>query len=158
MIGRRICTDYHTRCRWHWSRHILIKTFNTTNTAMTETASEIFGKCRAVKKPWVTADIHCIESMCRTKRTEEEQTWDRGRGKKVQSRKLRRVLGCRTVSRCYDTTYSSKKTCQLVKVLTNTKQGQTNTIHDKNGNCLTEAPRVRKRVDRIPRKTVQPHS
>ena len=33
---------------------------------------------------------------------------------------------------------NSKKAYQLVKTLTNTKQGQTKTIQDKEGNCLTE--------------------
>ena len=33
----------------------------------------------------------------------------------------------------------SKKAYQLLKVLTRRKQGQSNTIRDKNGNCLAEA-------------------
>ena len=52
---------------------------NTFNKAMTETASEILGKRRAVKRPWVTT------SMRRTKNTEEGETRDSRRGKKVQS-------------------------------------------------------------------------
>ena len=36
---------------------------DTFNTAVTDTANEILGKCRPVKKPWVTTDICdlCVE-------------------------------------------------------------------------------------------------
>ena len=40
---------------------------------------------------------------------------------------------------------NSKKTYQLVKTLTSTKQGQTNTIQDKNENCPTETLDILKR-------------
>ncbi|CAH3163089.1 unnamed protein product [Porites evermanni] len=52
----------------------------------------------------------------------------------------------------------SKKAYQLVKTLTSTKQGKTNTIQDKDGNCLTETNDILKQVDRILCEIVQPHS
>ena len=52
---------------------------NSFNKALTESASEILCKRRAVKRPWVTT------SMRRTKNTEEGETRDSRRGKKVQS-------------------------------------------------------------------------
>ena len=39
----------------------------------------------------------------------------------------------------------SKKTCQLVKELTNSKQGRTTTIQDKAKKCLTEVQDILKR-------------
>ena len=38
-----------------------------------------------------------------------------------------------------------KKAYQLVKTLTSTKQGKTNTIQDKDGNCLTKTNNILKR-------------
>ena len=45
----------------------MITTFNT---AVTETASEIFGKHRRKKKPWVTAEI--LDLCDKKERTEKE--------------------------------------------------------------------------------------
>ena len=45
----------------------MITTFNT---AVTEIASEILGKHRQKKKPWITAEIL---DLCNKKRTEKEQ-------------------------------------------------------------------------------------
>ena len=64
---------------------------------------------------------------------------------------------------CQDFEYNlrnnnSKKAYQLVKTLTSTKQGKTNTIPDKDGNCLTETNDILKEVDRILCGILQPHS
>ena len=108
----------------------LIKTFNT---VMTETASEIFGKCRAVKKPWVTADI---SSLCVERRELKNSRHETEEGAKKYRAGNQEESCIVAQSQDADIAYNSKKACQLVKVLTNTKQGQTNTIQDKNGNCL----------------------
>ena len=55
---------------------------NCFNKALTESASEILGKHRAVKRPWVTTSIL---DLCDERSTEERETRDSRRGKKVQS-------------------------------------------------------------------------
>ena len=97
------------------------------NVFMTETASEILGKTR-----------------------------DSRRGRKVPSRNqeikksIKKAKESWIDVQCQDIEdtvkkNNSKKAYQLVKTLTSTKQGQTNTIQDKNGNCPTETLDILKR-------------
>ena len=53
MIGRKFA-PLTIMSNEHTDIDLMITTFNT---AVTETASEIFGKHRQKKKPWVTAEI-----------------------------------------------------------------------------------------------------
>lgn len=108
----------------------LIKTFNTVKT---EIASEIFGKCRAVKNPWVSADI---SSVCVERRDPKNRRHETEEGAKKYRAGNQEESWIVVQSQYGDIVYNSKKACQLVKVLTNTIQGQTNTPQDKNGNCI----------------------
>ena len=99
-------------------------------------------------RAWVTADI---ESLWRAKDTEEEETWDSGKGQKkvrVINQEIKKITkkGKRESwidVHCQGTVDNikniSKKAYQLLKVFTRRKQGQANTIRDKNSNCLAEA-------------------
>ena len=97
------------------------------NVFMTETASEILGKTR-----------------------------DSRRGRKVPSRNqeikksIKKAKESWIDVQCQDIEdtvkkNNSKKAYQLLKTLTSTKQGQTTTTQDKNGNCPTETLDILKR-------------
>ena len=119
----------------------LIKTFNT---VMTVTANEIFGKCRAVKNPWVTADI---SSVCVERRELKNSRHGTEEGAKKYRTGNQEESWIVVQSQDGDIVYNSKKACQLVKVLTQYKDKPT-PYRTKTG-IACEAPHVRKRVDRI---------
>ena len=116
----------------------MITTFNT---AVTETASEILGKHRQKKKPWITADIfHLCDKRreLRKKRFEPEG-----------SEKYKEVNN--NIKRCMKKTQenwigeqcseieenlrknNSKRAYQLVKDLTTVKQRKATTVQDRSG-------------------------
>ena len=88
----------------------------TINTAVAETASEIRGKHRQKKKPWVTAEIL---DLC------------------DKRRELRKREQCSEIEENLRKN-NSKRAYQLVKDLATVKQGKATTVQDHSGKCLTE--------------------
>ena len=125
---------------------------NTFNTAVTETASEIFGKHRQKKKPWVTAEIL---DLCDRRRELRKK-----RLEPVGSEKYRVVNN--NIKRCMKKAKenwigeqcseieenlrknNSKTAYQLVKDLTTVKQGKATTVLDRSGKCLTQEREILK--------------
>ena len=129
---------------------------DTFNAAVTDTANEILGKHRPVKKPWVTAEIL---DLC--------DKWRELKKKKKKKNDAEGTTEYRTVNRqikngmkkanedwigeqCENIEDSlkennSKRAYHLVKDLTSTKQERTTTIQDKSGTCPTENEDVLKR-------------
>ena len=122
-------------------------TMNTTyNTAVTDAASEILGKERRRKKPWVTKDVIdlCDERRdLKKKRYEAEGAKEyREANRRVQKavKKAKEVwIGaqCEEIETCQNKN-NSIRAYQLVKDLISEKQGRSSTIQDKSGKCLTE--------------------
>ena len=121
----------------------------TYNTAVTEAASEILGKERRRKKPWVTKDVL---DLC-DERRDLKKKWYEAEGAKEYREANRRVqkavkkakedwIGaqCEEIETCLNKN-NSKRAYQLVKDLTSEKQGRSSTIQDKSGKCLTEEKR-----------------
>ena len=126
---------------------------NTFNTAVTNTASEILGKHRPVKKPWVTADLLDLcdkrRELKKKKKDAEGVRQYRAANQDVKKGMKKAKMNW-TEEQCQDIEDSmkknnSKKTYQLVKDLTSPKQGRTTTIQDKDGKCLTEEQDILKR-------------
>ena len=124
----------------------MITTFNT---AATETASEILGKHRRKKKPWITADILDLcdkRRELRKKRFELEgsekykevnndikrcmkkakQNWIGEQCSKIEEN-LRKI--------------NSKRAYQLLKDLATVKRGEITTVQDRSGKCLQKNER-----------------
>ena len=128
----------------------LINTFNTT---VTNTASEILGKHRPVKKPWVTADLLdlCDKRRELKKKNKDAEGLRQYRAANQEIKKGMKKAKMNWIEeQCQDIEdnmkkNNSKKTYQLVKDLTSTKQGRTTTIQDKDGKCLTEEQDILKR-------------
>lgn len=95
----------------------LIQTFST---VMTVTASKIFGKCRAVKKPWVTDDI---SSVCVGRKELKNSRHETEEGAKKYRAGNQEESWIVVESQDGGIVYNNNKACQLVKVLTNTIQG-----------------------------------
>ena len=116
----------------------LIDTFNTT---VTETANEILGKHRPVKQPWVTADIldKCDKrrELKNTKPAEHKAVKKEIKEMKKQAKEDWIEGKCRDIEDNLEKN-NSKKAYELVKDLTNSKQGHTTNIQDRNGHSLTE--------------------
>ena len=133
---------------------IVIETLiDTFNTAVTNTASEIFGKHRPVKKPWVTADLL---DLCDKRRELKKKKKDAEgvRQYRTATHEIKKGMKKAKMNwieeKCQDIEDSmkknkSKKTYQLMKDLASTKQGRTTTIQDKDGNCPTEEQDILKR-------------
>ena len=121
----------------------MITTFNT---AVTETASEILGKHRRKKKPWITAEILdlCDKSRELRKKIFEPEGSDRYKAvnnniKRCMKKAKENWIG----QQCSETEENlrknnSKRVYQLEKDLTTVKQGKAITVHDSSGKCLTE--------------------
>ena len=119
----------------------MITTFNT---AVTETASEILGKHRQKKKPWVTAEIL---DMCDKRRELRKKKFEPERSEKYKA--VNNIKRCMKKAKqnwigeqCSDTgenlrKNNSKRAYQLVKGLTPVKQGKATTVEDSSGKCLT---------------------
>ena len=124
---------------------------NTFNIAVTNTASEILGKHRPVKKPWVTADLL---DLCDKRRELKKKDAEGVRQYRAANQEIKKGMKKAKMNwieeQCEDIEDSMKKnnikkTYQLVKDLTSTKQGRATTIQDKDGNCLTEEQDILKR-------------
>ena len=127
---------------------------DTFNAAVTDTANEILGKHRPVKKPWVIAEIL---DLCDKRRelkkknkndaegTTEYRTVNR-QTKKGMKRAKEDLIGelCENIEDSLKKN-NSKGAYHLVNNLTSTKQERTTTIQDKSGTCLTENEDVLKR-------------
>ena len=101
---------------------------------MTNTASEILGKHRPLKKPWVTADLLdlCDKRRELKKKDAEGVRQYRAANQEIKKGMQKAKINC-IEEQCQDIKDSmkknnSKKTYQLVKDLTSTKQGRTTTI------------------------------
>ena len=128
---------------------------DTFNTAVTDTANEILGKYRPVKKPPVTTDIL---DLCAKRRnlknkgtTKIEIEWHSTKQltnkiKKGMKKAKENWIGeqCQNIDDCLKKN-NSKKAYKLVQDLTGTKQERTITIQDESGTCLTENEDILKR-------------
>ena len=121
----------------------------TYNTAVTDAASEIFGKERRRKKPWVTKDVLDLSDERRDlkkKRYEAERAKEyREASRRVQKAVMKAKKGwigaqCEEIETCLNKN-NSKKAYQMVRDLTSEKQGRSSTIH-KSGKYLTEEQEV----------------
>ena len=121
----------------------LITTFNK---AVIDTAGEILGKHRGIKKPWVTADIL---DLCDVRRKLKSKRGDHEGAKKYNEinnrikKSIKKAKESWLEDQCKEVEKSlnrndSKRAYQLVKDLTTEKQGRSNTIQDKAGKSLTE--------------------
>ena len=125
---------------------------NTFNTAVTNTASEILGTHRPVKKPCVTADLLdlCDKRRELMKKKDAEVIRQYRAVNQEIKKGMKKAKMDWIEEQCQDIEdnmkkNNSKKTYQLVKDLTSTKQGRTTTIQDKDRNCLTEEQDILKR-------------
>ena len=109
---------------------------DTFNTAVTNTASEILGKHRPVKKPWVTADLL---DLCDKRRELKKKKKDAEgvRQYRAANQEIKKGMNKAKINwideQCQDIEDSMKKNnsnkaYQLVKDLISTKQGRTTTI------------------------------
>ena len=120
---------------------------NSFNKALTESAGEIVGKRRAVKRPWVTTSILDLCDERRALKKERHETAEGARKYRAINQEIKKSIKKAKESwidaQCQDIEdhirkNDTKKAYQLVKTLTSTKQGKTITIQDKDGNCPTE--------------------
>ena len=122
----------------------------TYNTAVTDAASEILGKERRRKKPWVTKDVLYL---CDERRDLKKKRYE-AEGAKAYREANRRIqkavkkakedwIGaqCDEIETCLNKN-NSKRAYQLVKDLTSEKQGKSSSIQDKSGKCLTEEKEI----------------
>ena len=122
----------------------------TYNTAVTDAVSEILGKERRRKKPWVTKDVL---DLCDERRDFKKKRYE-AEGAKEYREANRRVqkavkkakedwIGaqCDEIETCLNKN-NSKRAYQLVKDLTSEKQGRSSTIQDKSGKYLTEEKEI----------------
>ena len=121
----------------------------TYNTAVTDAASEILGKERRRKMPWVAKDVL---DLCDERRILKKKRY-KAEGAKEYREANRRIqkavkkakedwIGaqCEEIETCLNK-YNSKK-AYLVKDLTSEKQGRSSTIQDKSGKCLTKEKEI----------------
>ena len=127
---------------------------NTFNTAVTNAASEILGKQRPVKKPRVTADLLDLCDKRRELKKKKKKDAEGVRLYRAPNQEIKKGMKkakmnwieeqCQVIADSMKKN-NTKKTYQLVKDLTNTKQGRITTIQDKDGKCLTEEQDILKR-------------
>ena len=122
----------------------------TYNTVVTDLASEILGKERRRKKPWVTKDVLDLYD----ERRDLKKKWCVGEGEKEYKEANGRIQKAVKKARedwmigakCEEIETSrnennSQRTYHLVKDLTSEKQGRSSTMQEKSGKCLTEKMR-----------------
>ena len=121
----------------------MITTFNT---AVTETSSEILGKHRQKKKPWITAEILDLcdkRRELKKKRVEPEGSMKYKEMNNDIKRCMKKAKENWIGEQCSEIEENprknnSKRAYQLVKDLTTVKQGKATTVQDRSGKCLTE--------------------
>ena len=118
----------------------------TLNTAVTETASEILGKHRQKRKPWVTAEIL---DLCDKRRELRKKRFE-PEGSEKYKELNNNIKRCTKKAKenwireqCSEIEENlrknnSERAYRLVKDLTTVKQGETTTVQDRSGKCLTE--------------------
>ena len=116
---------------------------------MTDAASEILGKERRRKKPWVTKDVL---DLCDERRELKKKRYEAEGAKeyKEANRRVQKAVKkakkdwvgaqCEEIETCLNKN-SSKRAYQQVKDLTSETQGRSSAIKDKSGKCLTEEKR-----------------
>ena len=117
---------------------------------MTETASEILGKHRQKKKPWITADILDLCNKRRELRKNRFEPEGSEKYKEVNNnikRCMKKAKENRTGEQCNEIEKNlrknnSKRAHQLVKDLTTVKQEKMTTVQDLSGKCLTEERQI----------------
>ena len=121
----------------------------TYNTAVTDAASEILGKERRRKKPWVTKGVL---DLCDERRDLKKKRYEAEGAKEYReaNRRIQKAVKkakedwigaqCEEIETCLNKN-NSKRAYQLVKDLASEKQGRSSTIQDKSGKCLTEEKR-----------------
>ena len=122
----------------------------TFNTAVTETASEILGKHRQKKKPWITAEILDLCDKKRELRKKRFEPEGAGKYKEVNNnikRCMKKAKENWITEHCSEIEEhlrknNSKRAYQLVKDLTTVKQGKATTVQDGSGKCLTEERQI----------------
>ena len=126
---------------------------NTFNTEVTDTANEILGKHRTVKKPWVTNDVL---DLCDKRRElqKKKNVTEAAKEYRVINQEVKKAMKkakenwideqCQSIEDNLKKN-NSKKVYQLVKDLTSTKKVRTSTIQDKDGKSLTEDQEILKR-------------
>ena len=119
------------------------------NTAVTETASEILGKHRQKKKPWITAEILDLCDKRRELRKKRFEPEGAAKYKEVNNN-MKRAKENWIGEQCSEIEENlrknnNKRVYQLVKDLTTVKQGKATTVQDRSGKCLTEE----RQMDRI---------
>ena len=117
---------------------------------MTDAASELLGKERRRKKPWITRDVLDICDERRNlnkKRYEAEGAKEyRAANKRIQ-KAVKKAYGdwigvqCEEIETCLNKNHS-KRAHQLVKDLTSEKQGRSPTIQNRSGKCHTEEKEI----------------
>ena len=122
----------------------------TYDTAVTDAASEILGKERHRKKPWVTKDVL---DLCDERRDLKKKRYEAEGAKEYReaNRRIQKAVEkakadwigaqCEEIETCLNKN-NSKRAYQLVKDLTSQKQGRSSTIQDKTGKCLTEEKEI----------------
>ena len=117
---------------------------------MTETASEILGKHRQKKKPWITAEILDLCNKRRELRKKRFEPEGSEKYKEVNNnieRCMKKAKENWIGEQCSETEENlrknhSKRAYQVVKDLTTVKQGKANTVQDRSGKCLTEERQI----------------
>ena len=116
----------------------------------TNAASEILGKERRRKKPWVTKDVL---DLCDERRDLKKKRYEAEGAKEYReaNRRIQKAVKkakedwigaqCEEIETCLNKN-NSKRAYQLVKDLTSEKQGRSSTIQDKSGKCLTEEKEI----------------
>ena len=117
---------------------------------MTETVSEILGKQRQKKKPWVTAEIL---DMC-DKRRELRKKRPEPEGSEKYKEVNNNIKRCKEKAKenwigeqCIEIEENlrknnSKRAYQLVRDLTTVKRGKATTVQNRSGKCLTEERQI----------------
>ena len=121
----------------------------TYNTAATDAASEILGKERRRKKPWITKDVLdlCDERRALKKQYEAEGAKEYREANKRIQKAVKKAkedwIGaqCEEIETCLNKN-NSKRAYQLVKDLASEIQGRSSTIQDKSRKCLTEEKKI----------------
>ena len=132
-------------------RHtMMMNTKKTYNTVVTDATSEILGKERRRKKPWVIKDVL---DLCDERRDLKKKRYEAEGAKKYReaSRRIQKAVKkakedwigaqCEEIETCLNKN-TSKRAYQLVKDLTLEKQSGSSTIQDKSGRCLTEEKEI----------------
>ena len=133
---------------------LMITTFNT---AVTQTASEILGKHRQRKKPWITAEIIDLCDKRRELRKKRFEPEGSEKYKEMNSNIKRCIKKAKKNwigDQCSEIEENlrknnSKRKYQLVKDLTTVKQGKATTVQDRSGKCLTKRATDTEPMERI---------